>query len=281
MNVVVLGATGFIGRSLGERLRREGVAVTSVGHRTAGSLQLDLRDPAFPAKLPKNVDVIVHLAQSPAKFPEGAGDLYAVNTLSVLDTLAFAVEHDAAVVLASTGSVYGVPRTGRAWREDDRCEPRDFYAMTKRHAEEIAASFAALVRVTVLRLFAPYGPGQKDRLVPRLVERVLGGQPVTLPADGPSLRINPIDVSDVVEAIWCAIARGDGGTYNVGGPDALSIEEMARVVGRRAGIEPAFEAKGERAVDCVGDIKKIARELGFVPAVRFEDGIARLLEGRA
>jgi nucleoside-diphosphate-sugar epimerase len=53
------------------------------------------------------------------------------------------------------------------------------------------------------------------------------------------------------------------------------------VIGRRAGIEPVFETKGEAAVDCVGDVAKIARELTFAPAVRFDEGIARMLETRA
>jgi UDP-glucose 4-epimerase len=282
MKVVILGATGFIGRHLSERLAAEGVEVTAVGRRAAGSLRLDLCDPSFPAALPGDADHIVHLAQSTAPFPEGAGELYLVNTLSVLRTLAFAVRHGVpSVVVASTGSVYGgAAPSARAFSEDDRCEPRDFYAVTKRHAEEIATQFAALLRVTVVRLFAPYGPGQSERLVPRLIERIARRQPVTLPADGLSLRINPIYVSDVVEALVRAMTRGRGGVYNVGGAEILSIVDMARAIGRGLGIEPVFETKGEAALPCVGDVAKIARDLAFAPAVRFDEGIARTLAAR-
>lgn len=282
MKAVVLGATGFIGRHLCERLAREGVAVTGVGRTASATLRLDLGDPSFPAALPADVDTIVHLAQSAAGFPDGAGDLYAVNTLSVLRTLVFAVERGVpSVIVASTGNVYGVPRSPRAWREDDACAPRDFYAVTKRHAEEIAERFSGLVRITVVRLFAPYGPGQSERLVPRLIERIARREAVTLPADGPPLRINPIYVTDVIEALMRVMSRGTRGTYNLGGPEALSIEDMACLIGRRLGIEPVFERKGEPAVDVVGDVTKIARDLAFSPATSFDEGIARVLEARA
>ena len=109
----------------------------------------------------------------------------------------------------------------------------DFYSATKLASER----FARCVRrrsspPRSLRLVAPYGPGQRNRLIPRLVESVRAGRPVTL-NDGGRPRMNPIEVGDVVEVVRAILASELRGNHvlNVAGPDAVSIEELAEAIG--------------------------------------------------
>jgi dTDP-L-rhamnose 4-epimerase len=77
--------------------------------------------------------------------------------------------------------------------------------------------------------------------------------------------------------------RGFGETYNVGSGESRSIlsvaVDLARVMGRPA-IGPQVVGK-YRAGDirhCFADIRKSGAELGFVPEVPFEAGLAELAE---
>lgn len=288
MRVLILGVSGFIGQHLQRRLILEGHEVTGVARRSppdqapGGSMiPLDLRDPAFTDLLPKRVDVLVHLAQAATSFPEGVADLYTVNTVSVLRALEFARTAGASFfLLASSGSVYGFEKKRAGYCEDDPCRPRDFYEVTKRHAEELVEQFAQFFPAAILRLFTPYGPGQSHRLVSRLIERIASRQPLAISEQETSPRLNPIFISDVVEAMCMSLRQRSRGTYNLGGPDVLSLREMAEIIGHKLGIPPVFQSPApQRSPDCFGDISKIKREVGFAPSVRFSEGV-RLTIGR-
>ena len=69
----------------------------------------------------------------------------------------------------------------------------------------------------ILRLFGPYGPGQVNRLVPRLIASVQSGIPVLLSRGGEP-RINPIHVTDLVRVIVQAVEGSGSYTVNVAGP---------------------------------------------------------------
>ena len=57
-----------------------------------------------------------------------------------------------------------------------------------------------MFNLSVLRLFFPYGPGQRDRLIPDLIRRVRTRQAVHLGEDGEGLQFAPIFIDDVVSS---------------------------------------------------------------------------------
>src|SRR5205823_3574331 len=142
--------------------------------------ELDLRMFA-PDELPA-VDAIVHLAQANTPFPDGAASLFAVNTASTALLLEHARRCEASsFVYASSASVYSLG--DRPWREDDAPAARDFYSATKLASERLVAAYEDILSAWCMRLVAPYGPGQRNRLIPRLVTSVQEGLPITLNGD--------------------------------------------------------------------------------------------------
>ncbi|HEX2037706.1 MAG TPA: NAD(P)-dependent oxidoreductase, partial [Chloroflexota bacterium] len=219
MKVLVAGATGFVAGHVVPQLLRAGHEVIAAGHdparlaRLEGAepVVLDLRARELAPRLPARIDAVLHLAQANVPFPDGAADLFEVNVGSTQRLLEYARQAGAArFVYTSTGSVYGGGE--RPWREDDRAEGTGYYAATRQAAERLVHGYGELVPSTILRLFVPYGPGQRGRLVPNLIERVRDGRPVSL-REGGRPRFNPIFVAHVAEI--CAQALGASSGFRV------------------------------------------------------------------
>jgi nucleoside-diphosphate-sugar epimerase len=235
----------------------------------------DLTSPSLDARLPRNVDVIVHLAQAYKPFPEHAAEIFAVNAGST-QRLA---DHARAVgvrrfVLASSGSVYSPAYT--PLRETDPPNPVSFHPATKLMAEEILRYYADPLEVVALRLFAPYGPGQVDRLIPRLIEAVRAGSPITLSRGGEP-RLNPIHVRDLVEVICSAVSGAGEGVINVAGPVAVSIREIAEIAGDAMGRVPVFAVRDDpRPGDLIADTSRMQVAFGMEATLEPKDGIPPL-----
>ena len=282
MRVLVTGATGFVASHLVPRLAVEH-DVVAVGHdaaRLAGGdgveqLELDLRDRGFAERLPE-VDAIVHLAQANVPFPDGAGDLFAVNTASTAALLEHArlVQADA-FVFASSASVYGL---GNApWREDDALRATDFYSSTKVSSERLVLSYGQQFATTIMRLVAPYGPGQRNRMIPRLVDGVREGRPITLNPGGRP-RMNPVFVDDVVDLIRVSLGSRESDVVNVAGDDAVTIRELADLIGTIVGREPQYESReGDVQGDIVCDNARMKQRLGGSELVPLRDGLSRTI----
>ena len=282
MNVLVTGASGFIGSRVLPLLAERGHVVTAVAsarERMAHGLDVmwvihDLRDPELADALPAQIDAVVHLAQ--ANTPTQRANLIAVNVGSTEALLRYALRADAAsFVLASSGSVYG--GSTRPLRETDPRRPSEAYAHSKVAAEDLVEGYGDALATCALRIFAPYGPGQQGRLVADLVGRVATGRAVTLRGGGHP-HLNPIYVDDVAEVIVEALAAPKPRVVNVAGAEVLSIREMASVIGRVVGREPHFEdVPGDAPLDLVADTTLLRRHFRLPqPQTPFERGIAEI-----
>lgn len=276
------GASGFVAPHLIRALTARGDEVVASAcdseriPRGPGvePFPLDLAAPLGEVPIPA-VDAIVHLAQANAPFPEHALELYSVNTLSTLGLLDACARTGARrFVHASSGTVYGSGT--HPFRESDPVAHHQFYATTKIHSEQLVARYAdALDGAVSLRLFAPYGPGQVNRMIPGIIGRVRDGRSVTL-VEGGRPRMNPIYVDDAVGAILAALDVDGHLIVNVAGDEIVTIRQIAEAAGRVLGAEPVFEdAGGSAAGDVVGDTTAFRAWLGDRPFVSLADGVAR------
>ena len=276
MKVLVTGATGFVASHLVPALATRH-DVVALGHDAARiptgdritPLVLDLRD-FDPTGLPA-ADAVVHLAQANVPFPDGAMDLLAVNTVATVRLLDHARRAGAArFVFASSASVYGFRDS--PWSEDDVPQASDFYSSTKLAGERFVRSYAQFFGTTILRLVAPYGPGQQNRMIPRLIASVREGKPITLNLDAKP-RMNPIFVEDVVHVVEQALARDDHHLVNVAGSDPASIRELGETIGAALGVEPRFEQGNGSAGDLVCDNRRMRETFAVEHVVSLAEGI--------
>jgi len=282
--IVLSGGTGFVGRALVPLLvaRHEVVVIArdptklrAAGDRPA-LVQADLESGDGMDRLPARADAVVHLAQGSGPYPAAARSLFGVNAVGTGRLLEYAERAGARrFVFTSTGTVYAPSRMPLAEDASLAASP-EFYVLTKRVAEDLVTAAAERLSTLVARLFAPYGPGQRNRLIPRVVETVRDGRSVTL-RDGGSPRLNPIWIDDLTDILARATEGAGEGIINVAGPRAVGIREIAEIAGTTLGVTPRFEEDpNPTSGDLVADIGRMVSVFGSRALVAPEDGIARV-----
>jgi nucleoside-diphosphate-sugar epimerase len=295
MRVLLTGASGFLGRAWALAAPAD-IEIVALGRtlpeELAGRARLieaNLAEPGALAgviasgALPGTIDAVVHLAVSRRhrEFPDGALDMFEVNTATTARLLDFAGRSGAGhFLLGSTGTVYGGNRSGLLDEERD-VAPEAYFAATKRAAELLAERYRGRFAVSVLRFFVPYGPGQSDRLIPDLVARVSDGRPVLLPLEGDGMTFATIHVEDAVRVIGECVEQRWQGTFNVSSEGALTIREAASIIGELIGKAPQFERTESASVlRLVPDLTRLKERIATAGFKAFREGISQTMGRR-
>lgn len=287
MKVLVSGANGLLGRELCEVLSRNH-QVTGLVHTTIDNpvpdvnyVVADLSRSLEMTSLPKEIDAVFHLAQSAQfrDFPAGTRDTFQVNTSSTLDLLEYCrIAAGRQFFLASTGGVYGgqsgpIPEAGLLIPPSEI----GFYFASKLASEMFSSTYRQVFDVTVMRFFFMYGPRQRhDMFLPRIVNRVINGEPINICPKG-GIRLNPILVDDVAKFLDSLIGRDTPPIMNIGGPNVVSIRQIAEQVGQLVFKEPVWEV-GNSSTDIIADITTMTDFLGNVQLTPLNKGLEYLVQ---
>jgi UDP-glucose 4-epimerase len=300
---LVTGGAGFIGSHLAEALTRAGRRVrvfdnfdTGLRENLAGSdpapevVEGDVGDATAVAKATEGAGVVFHLAalasvQKSVEAPYQTHRACATGTLNVLDAARRAGARR--VVYAASSSAYGVP-AGDVQTEDDPLRPLSPYAAAKLAGELYAEAFTNSYGLETVRLrfFNVFGPRQRadspySGVIALFADALGAGRAPTVYGDGLQSR-DFVYVSDVVHVLTrAAEVPGVGGrVYNVGTGRGTTVLDLVAALNRLLGTGVAPRHAPARAGDVRhsrADIGRARRDLGYEPAVPFEDGLARTL----
>lgn len=283
--ILVTGATGFLGRAVVERLSDDGrvIAIARDASRAPALrgvdwIEADLRSPLTRARLPGRIGAVVHLASVRVPSP-GAGpeELFAVNAGATAALVEYAIEAGATrFVYGSTGGVCGYRRG--AIRESATPAPFDLYTMSKWHGETVVARERRLSSA-IVRYFFPYGPGQQAGIVPQLASRLRAGSAVTLYRQGRVPHLNPVFVDDAAELTRLAMSSSKTILVNCAGREVVTVKDLARLMAAVIGVSPRFvNGQDPKVGDMVASLGLSARTLKFAPRVPLDVGLQRTLE---
>lgn len=283
MKITAIGGSGFIGARVVTNLRSGGnevhVASSSDGTGIAPDSGLLPEEFSFPG----GTQAVIYLAQSPhfRAMPEQASHLMAVNCLSVVRAAVAARRAGVQrFVYVSTGTVYAPSFAPLS--ESAALNRGNWYALSKIQAEECIQLFRNDFEVVVCRPFAIYGEGQEGRLIPNLIRSVKQNQSITLqPAkrgerDG-GLRLSLCHVDDAADSLAKMVLGGGVSLVNLAGDEYFSVENIARLIGRKLGIEPHLAvAENPREGDLVSD-PKVFSSFWSQRLTPFDTGLDRVL----
>ncbi len=195
------------------------------------------------------------------------------------------------VVYAGTRQIYGAPRYLPV-DESHPVQPVDFNGIHKFSATAYHLLWSAMGRIDgrVLCLTNVYGPRMALGLtcqgfLGNFVRRALLRQPIEVFGDGRQLR-DPVYVDDAVDAFLLAGASQapQSRLWNVGGGATLPLAQIACIMSAAVGMAgPVFEPfpEEQKSIDIgsySSDSTLIRTELGWQPAVAFEQGVCQTLE---
>ena len=308
---LVTGGAGFLGSALVRRLVAAGHRVRILDdlsrgsadrlHDLAGAYELieaDIRDTEAVVDAAKGVDSLCHFA-----FVNGTELFYAhpdrvldVGVKGIVNVLeACNVHAIPELVVASSSEVYHVPSQiptpeAVALTIPDPLNPRYSYAAGKMLTEMMAlhANQQQLSRVLVVRPHNVYGPAMGwEHVVPQFALRMrllarAPGEPIRFPIQGTGQETRAFThIDDFIDGLWLVMERGEHrAIYHIGTMEELTIEAVAKMVGRCFGKEvvvvPGQPAAGSPGRRCP-DTAKI-QQLGFRPRVRFMEGLPKVVK---
>ncbi|MDG2989985.1 NAD(P)-dependent oxidoreductase [Candidatus Synechococcus calcipolaris G9] len=271
MNIILTGANGLLGKVLQTSLVREHQVFALVRQSLKVPIPgihyiiTDFSQQFSYSHLPKQVDAIIHLAQSTyfREFPDKALDIFNVNIASTAYLLNYARQANIRIfIYASSGGVYG--NSHQPFHENSPIVPPGklgYYLGSKLCSEVLVQSYAAFFQVIVLRFFFMYGPGQRrSMLIPRLMDSVKYHRPITLQGVN-GIRINPIHVLDAAAAAIATLNSSESATFNIAGPEVLSLRQIAETMGNYLNIEPQFQTISGEPRDLIGDNTAMCEKL--------------------
>ena len=296
MQYLVTGGAGFIASHIAEELIRQNHDVTLLDDMSAGKAGNINPEAEFirGSVTDKNLldqicrshsfEGIFHLAAvaSVQKSIENPALVHEVNATGTLNILSAAKEHGIRkVVLSASAAAYGdnpvFPK-----REDMLPEPLSPYAVSKITGEMYCRNFADLfgVETAALRYFNVFGPRQDPNaeyaaVIPKFTEKIVRGKKPVIFGDGNQTR-DFVFVKDVVLANMLAMNSHKSGTFNIGTGIQTSLNDLAGMIMRAAGVSCEIIYEAPRPGDIrysVADITKAKQELGYAPKYSIEDGI--------
>jgi dTDP-glucose 4,6-dehydratase len=300
--VVITGAAGFIGSHLSEALLNRGYSVVGIDNLLTGDLAniAHLRDRDFQfirhdvtnyIDVDGAVDYVLHWASpaSPIDYLELPIQTLKVGSLGTHKALGLAKAKGAVFVIASTSEVYGDPlehpQKESYWGNVNPIGPRGVYDEAKRFAEAMTVAYRRYHKVDtkIVRIFNTAGPRMRirdGRAVPAFISQALLNQDVTVFGDGTQTR-SFCYISDLVDGIIRLMLSNENDPINIGNPQEMTIEQIARLIIEMTGSRSQIVYKPLPTDDPKvrqPDITRARTLLGWEPTVTLDQGLGRTID---
>ena len=209
------------------------------------------------------------------------------NLKILMDVLTYCKDNEVTFNFISSWFVYGNSRLPA--RETDYCDPKGFYSITKRAAEQLLISFCETYQVNyrILRLCNVYGLGDgksstKKNAIQYMIDLLKKGEDINLYEGGYVLR-DLMHVNDVCEAIKIVCKNGNLNTiYNIGSGQPVAVRAIMEQAKQHLNSPSKFNSIDTprfhdivQSRDFYMDVSKL-KSLGFEQKISLSEGIKGL-----
>jgi CDP-glucose 4,6-dehydratase len=300
-NILVTGATGFLGSWLTMRLIDRGACVTILERDFTPRSYLirsgyfdrcnrvrgDTRDGSLieRALVEYEVDYVFHLASQAIvsianKSPVSTLEQNVIGTAKVLDACRrVGVKR---VLVSSSDKAYGT-HGNLPYQEDYPLQGRHPYDCSKSCEDLVSQMYAHSygMEVVIVRSGNMYGPGDLNysRIIPKTIRNLLTGQAPVIYGNG-EMKRDYTYVDDCADACMLLMDQSTPpGAYNVSGSAVHTVKEVIALISRRMGIDtpPVYQGVNNEIDSQWLDVSKL-QAIGWKPAHTFEDGLDLTIE---
>ncbi|WP_435069006.1 complex I NDUFA9 subunit family protein [Haloplanus sp. C73] len=268
MKILVTGGSGFVGRHLCRELKSRGHSVTALARRPSegdlpGGVEKAMGDvTAYDSLLEpmRGQDIVVNLvALSPLFKPSGGDEMHDRVHRQGTENVVQAAEEMGVEKIAQMSALGADPNGDTA------------YIRAKGEAEEIVRSSS--LRYVIFRPSVIFGDGGEfvsftKKLAPPYLTPLPGGG---------KTRFQPLWIGDLVPMLATAIEDDayDEGVYELGGPEKLTLAEIARIVhgseGRPATVIPVPMALAKVGLSALGALPGAPMGADQYRSLRFDN----------
>ncbi len=294
--ILVLGASGFVGRRLVRALARRDERVVAVTHQSIDLDENNVKqvvcqqgETEHLAALVKRSRVVVHLATASTPGSSAGRPLAELDgnlrlTLALLEAMQ-TCPRAKLLYLSSGGCLYGIGTEGSA-SETTAVNPRSYHGAGKIAAEHFIRAWSSQYGgdAILLRPSNLYGPGQTERkgfgIVPAAFGRIVRGGELNVWGDGSAVR----DYLYIDDFIALCIAMLDAPmpkgvlTFNASSGIGISLDELFDAMEAVSGKPLQRRYDVNRAVDAariVMDPSCVRQAYGWSATTPLLDGLQR------
>lgn len=300
-NVLLTGASGFVGANLTYRLLKDGHNVHLLvrnGYKTwrikhvlqhVATHEVDLLDEAELFKSVKKIkpDWVFHLAAYGAYASQS--DIIQMSLTNYIATanLVNACLRTDIEAFINTGSSSEYGFKDHAPDEEEWIEPNSNYAITKAAATHYCRFIAQThhINLATVRLYSVFGPYEEPtRLIPRLIVEGLEGR--FPPLVNPDIARDYVYTDDIVNAYIMLAEKNHsicGKVYNLGSGVQTRLSQVVDLVHQHLPVkqQPEWGSMPNRKWDTsvwVANNHRAIQEIGWRPLVDFSAGFKKTID---
>jgi len=279
-SIILLGSSGFIGKSLLPKLTMEGFSVkpmtfhNSINH--VNEFHGDILEPHILDPFLNKNDIVVNLI---GQYIDNDSDFINLNLKGSLNLLNSCVKNNVKnIILISTINVYG-NSTNESSNEKSELSPQTNYGLIKLLTEELYQQFSRIydLNITVLRLSNIFGPNKKAGYISHLINSSVSNQQKISAYNNGNQYRDVLFIDDAIDGIIKSLKKPLKGfnIFNISSGTKFSIneiiKEIEKISNQKLNIEYTSEIPDE---SCIwADNSKAKNVLNFSPKTSLHDGI--------
>lgn len=289
--ILITGSSGTIGTRLFEKLLQHGFEVVGFDKKqnqwdarlNKRTIKGDLLKEHDFKKLPKNIDLAIHLAANARVYNSVISPILALeNIIMTYHILEFARKHNIPrFILSSSREVYGNRKESVSSEGEVNIHLSESpYSAMKIGAEALVYAYSKCfgIRNIILRFSNVYGRYDiSDRFVPLMIKRMRKDQDVFIYGKEKVLDFTYLDdcVNGIIKSV-IFFPKAQNNTLNIASGEGYTLMEVAQLIKELLGSKSRIHIKANRkgeVVQFIADLSKAKNLLGYEPKYSIQIGL--------
>ena len=284
-NILLLGGTGFLGKSLLKRLDQKNSVKVMIhdsdfytsAEKFGGNI---LKKKSFFNEIRKNEIIINFLGQ----ITPNESDFIDLNIIGGINLLNSCLEKKIKkIILISTINVYG-ENLKQPSKENDPLKPKTTYGIVKMITEQMYEYFSKMygIDIVILRLADIYGPDKKNGFLTQIINSLNDKTIVPICYNNGKQQRDMLYIDDAIDCILNVINNPNHGfnSFNVSSGKRYSINELISKIEKTSKSKLTVNYSSEIPDEkCIwADNEKAKKFLKFEPKVDIEIGLKSTID---